>query len=95
MSLDKATVASIANLARIKLPEERVEPMLKDLNAILGFVEQLAEVDTDAVEPLSSVTGHALPMRDDVVNDGAIQDKVTANAPDGADGFYTVPKVVE
>ena len=95
MSLDKATVASIANLARIKLPEERVEPMLKDQNAILGFVEQLAEVDTDAVEPLSSVTGHALPMRDDVVNDGAIQDKVTANAPDGADGFYTVPKVVE
>jgi len=95
MSLDKATVASIANLARIKLPEDRVAPMLKDLNAILGFVEQLSEVDTDDVAPLASVTGHKLPMREDVVTDGGIQDKVTANAPEGAHGFYAVPKVVE
>ena len=95
MSLDKATVASIANLARIKLPEDRVEPMLKDLNTILGFVEQLSEVDTDGVEPLSSVTGHSLPLREDAVTDGGIQDKVTANAPYRFAGFYAVPKVVE
>lgn len=95
MSLDKATVASIANLARIRLPEDRAEPMLKDLNAILGFVEQLAEVDTDGVEPLSSVTGHALPMREDAVTDGGIPDQVTANAPETSHGFYAVPKVVE
>lgn len=95
MSLDKATVASIAALARLRVPEHRLEAMVGDLNAILGFVEQLDEVDTTGVEPLASVTGHALPLRDDVVTDGGYPDRVTANAPDPAGSFYAVPKVVE
>lgn len=95
MSLDKATVASIAALARLRLPEDRLEPMVAELNTILGFVEQLDKVDTSGVEPLASVTGHALPMRDDVVTDGGYPDRVTANAPDPAGSFYAVPKVVE
>jgi len=95
MSLDKATVASIAALARLRVPEDRLEAMVGDLNVILGFVEQLDEVDTSGVEPLASVTGHALPMRDDVVTDGGYPDRVTANAPDPAGSFYAVPKVVE
>lgn len=95
MSLDKATVASIAALARLRVPEDRLAAMVGDLNAILGFVEQLDEVDTAGVEPLASVTGHALPMRDDVVTDGGYPERVTANAPDPAGNFYAVPKVVE
>lgn len=95
MSLDKATVASIAHLARIRLPEDRLEPMVAELNHILGWVEQLDAVDTSGVEPLASVTGGALPMRDDVVTDGGYPERVTANAPDPADAFYAVPKVVE
>ena len=95
MSLDKATVASIATLARLRVPEDRLEPMVADLNAILGFVEQLDEVDTAGVEPLASVTGHALPQRDDAVTDGGYPERVTANAPDAAGNFYAVPKVVE
>jgi len=95
MSLDKATVASIAALARLRVPEERLEPMVADLNTILGFVEQLDEVDTAGVEPLASVTGHALPQRDDVVTDGGYPERVTANAPDRVNDFYAVPKVVE
>lgn len=95
MSLDKATVASIANLARLRVPDDRLEAMEHDLNAILGFVEQLDEVDTGSVEPLASVTGHALPQRTDAVTDGGYQARVTANAPEAAHGFYVVPKVVE
>jgi aspartyl-tRNA(Asn)/glutamyl-tRNA(Gln) amidotransferase subunit C len=95
MSLDKATVASIATLARLRVPEDRLEPMVAELNTILGFVEQLDEVDTSGVEPLASVTGHALPQRADEVTDGGYPERVTANAPDAAHGFYTVPKVVE
>lgn len=95
MSLDKATVASIATLARLRVPEDRLEPMVADLNTILGFVEQLDEVDTAGVEPLASVTGHPLPQRDDVVTDGGYPDRVTENAPDPAGSFYAVPKVVE
>lgn len=95
MSLDKATVASIATLARLRVPEDRLQAMVGDLNAILGFVEQLDEVDTAGVEPLASVTGHALPLRDDVVTDGGYPDRLTANAPDAAGSFFAVPKVVE
>lgn len=95
MSLDKATVASIATLARLRVPDDRLEPMVADLNAILGFVEQLNRVNTDGIEPLASVTGHALPQREDAVTDGGYPDRVTANAPDPAGTFYAVPKVVE
>ncbi len=95
MSLDKATVASIATLARLRVPDDRLEPMVADLNAILGFVEQLNQVDTSGVEPLANVTGHALPQREDAVTDGGYPDRVTLNAPDPAGDFYAVPKVVE
>ncbi len=95
MSLDKATVASIATLARLRVPDDRLEAMVGELNAILGWVEQLDEVDTSAVEPMASVTGHALPQREDAVSDGGYQARVTANAPEAAHGFYVVPKVVE
>jgi aspartyl-tRNA(Asn)/glutamyl-tRNA(Gln) amidotransferase subunit C len=95
MSVDKSTVSRIARLARIDIGEDRLEPMAGELNGILSWIEQLNEVDTDNVEPLSSVTGHALPMREDQVTDGNIPQDVVANAPETMSGFYVVPKVVE
>jgi aspartyl-tRNA(Asn)/glutamyl-tRNA(Gln) amidotransferase subunit C len=95
MSVDKATVARIAHLARIGVREDELEPLAGELNNILDWVEQLNEVDTDAVAPMASVHDAKLRWRADVVNDGNIRDEVTANAPDGMDGFFTVPKVVE
>lgn len=95
MSLDKATVASIATLARLRVPDDRLKPMVEELNNILGWIEQLSEVDTDDVAPLASVTGHSLPMREDEVTDGGYPDRVTANAPEAVHDFYAVPKVVE
>lgn len=95
MSLDKATVAHIAHLARIEVEDAQLETMVGELNNILSWIEQLNEVDTDGVAPLASVTGHALPLRVDAVADGAYPDRVLANAPDRAMDFYSVPKVVE
>jgi len=95
MSLDKATVARIATLARIKLPEAESAPMGRELDTILHWVEQLAEVDTNGVEPMTSVAHMTLPMRDDVVTDGARADDILRNAPNAAHGFFTVPKVLE
>ncbi|MGC6517170.1 MAG: Asp-tRNA(Asn)/Glu-tRNA(Gln) amidotransferase subunit GatC [Candidatus Puniceispirillaceae bacterium] len=100
MSADKAivdsvTVEKIARLARIRLAEERKEPIAQDLNRILSWIEELNEVDTDGVEPLASVTGHSLPLRQDEITDGDIQDKIVSNAPEEASGFFVVPKVVE
>ena len=95
MSLDKATVASIATLARLRVPDDRRELIVDGLNNILGWVEQLSEVNTDDVEPLASVTGHSLPLGEDAVADGGYPDRVTANAPEAVHGFYAVPKVVE
>lgn len=95
MSVDKDTVARIAHLARIKMPEAALAPMTGDLNNILAWVEQLGEVDTDNVPPMTSVEHVALPMRDDVVNDGDCRDDVLTNAPDAQHGFYAVPKVIE
>jgi aspartyl-tRNA(Asn)/glutamyl-tRNA(Gln) amidotransferase subunit C len=77
------------------VPDERQRPLADELNAILDWIAELDEVKTDHVEPLASVTGHALPMRDDVVNDGGYVDDVLANAPEPASGFFVVPKVVE
>lgn len=93
--VDKATVEKIARLARIRLAEEHKEPIAQDLNRILSWIEELNEVDTDGVEPLASVTGHSLPLRRDEITDGDVQDKVLANAPEEASGFFVVPKVVE
>ncbi len=105
MSLDKDTVARVARLARLKVPEEELAPLAGELSGILAWIEQLNEVDTGNVEPLSSVSDVTLPMREDKVTDGSIAEKVLANAPGGAvyleptdrnaGGFFTVPKVVE
>jgi aspartyl-tRNA(Asn)/glutamyl-tRNA(Gln) amidotransferase subunit C len=95
MSVDKTTVAKIARLARIDVPDERLEPLAAELNGILNWIAELDEVNTDTVQPLASVTGHALPMRDDVVTDGDRLDDVLSNVPEGASGFFVVPKVVE
>ena len=95
MSLDIETVRNIAFLARIRVEEEALEPLVQELNHIVHWVEQLQKVPTDDVEPMTSVADLSLPLRPDVVNDGNCPEKVLANAPDGEDGFFTVPKVVE
>jgi aspartyl-tRNA(Asn)/glutamyl-tRNA(Gln) amidotransferase subunit C len=95
MAIDAATVRKVARLARIAEPEERLEPLAKELSAILAWIEQLNEVDTDGVEPMASTEAVTLPMRDDVVTDGGDPDRVLANAPKSAKGFFVVPKVVE
>ena len=95
MSVDTETVKRVARLARIKVSEDDATRMTGELNAILGFVEQLDEVNIDGVEPMTSVTPMRLKRREDVVTDGDQQDKVLANAPDAREGFFAVPKVVE
>ena len=95
MSVDSDTVRRIAHLARIRLPDDGIEPMREELNAILAFVEQLDEVDTNDVEPMTSVVETSMRLRADQVSDGDIQGDVVANAPQSEDGFFMVPKVVE
>jgi len=95
MSVDAATVRRIAHLARIAVAEEEVEHLQGELNAILAFVEQLAEVDVTGVEPMTSVTPMAMKQRADVVDDGGIADDIVRNAPATEDHFFLVPKVVE
>ena len=95
MALDKATVARIATLARIRLADAELEPMAAELSGILDWIEQLKEVDTEGVAPMSSVAEMRLPMRDDVVTDGGRRDAILGNAPETGKGFFTVPKVVE
>jgi len=95
MSVDAATVKRIGRLARIRIEEGEVEKYQEELNAILGFVEQLGEVDVTGVEPMTSVTPMRLRRRDDVVSDGGYPDKIVANAPLSEDNFFMVPKVVE
>lgn len=95
MALDTETVRRIAHLARVRVPEADLEPLAGELSNILTWVEQLNEVDTDGVPPMTSVVALTLPMRDDAVTDGDKQDDILANAPDGAPGFFAVPKVVE
>ena len=95
MALDKGAVAHIAALARIRLRDDELEPLAAELSHIIGWVEQLAEVDTDNVAPMTSVAAMRLPMRDDVVTDGGSRDAVLGNAPLTARGFFAVPKVVE
>lgn len=95
MSLDKDTVKQIAYLARIRVADEKLEPLAGELSSILDWIEQLQELDTDGVEPMASVSDVTLPQRKDVVTDGNCQSAVLQNAPDPEDGFFTVPKVVE
>ncbi|MGE5514374.1 MAG: Asp-tRNA(Asn)/Glu-tRNA(Gln) amidotransferase subunit GatC [Bacteroidota bacterium] len=99
MSLDKATVRNIAELARIEVREDELDHLAGELSGILTFVEQLAQVNTDGIEPMASVADLTLPMRKDVITDGGYADAVLVNAPDAIredeGGFFTVPKVVE
>jgi aspartyl-tRNA(Asn)/glutamyl-tRNA(Gln) amidotransferase subunit C len=95
MSVTPDDVRKVARLSRIKIAEERVEPMTQELNSILNWIEQLSEVDVTDVEPMTSVVETKLPLREDAVTDGNYQDKVLSNAPNSEDGFFVVPKVVE
>jgi aspartyl-tRNA(Asn)/glutamyl-tRNA(Gln) amidotransferase subunit C len=95
MSVDAATVKRIGRLARIRVEENEVEKYQGEINAILGFVEQLSEVNVEGVEPMTSVTPMQLRRRNDVVTDGGYPEKVVANAPLTEDNFFMVPKVIE
>lgn len=95
MSLDKATVRTIANLARLDVRDDELDHLAAELSNIMHFVEQLGEVNTDGVAPMTSVAHMELPRRQDAVTDGDCRDKVLANAPEQQDGFFLVPKVVE
>jgi aspartyl-tRNA(Asn)/glutamyl-tRNA(Gln) amidotransferase subunit C len=95
MSVDAATVKRVAHLARIKVSDDEAEALRGELNAILGFVEQLNEVDVTGVEPMTSVTPMLMKKRDDRVTDGGKADDIVANAPLTADHYFLVPKVVE
>lgn len=95
MSVDAATVKRIGRLARIRIEEGEVETYRNELNAILGFVEQLGEVDVSGVEPMTSLTPMTLRRREDKVTDGGYPEKIVANAPLTEDNFFMVPKVVE
>jgi aspartyl-tRNA(Asn)/glutamyl-tRNA(Gln) amidotransferase subunit C len=95
MSVDTATVKKVASLARIAISDADAERLAPELNNILGWIEQLGEVDTSSVEPMTAVIPNKLRLRDDVVNDGDLRDAVLANAPAGEHGFFTVPKVIE
>ena len=100
MSIDPATVRKIASLARISVSDAQVDAMVPELNNILGWIEQLGEVDTSSVEPMTAVIPNTLRLRDDVVNanplsGGNMRDAVLANAPAAEHGFFGVPKVIE
>ena len=95
MSVDTATVKRVAHLARIAVTDEDAERMTGELNAILGFVEQLKEVDVTGVEPMTSVMPMAMRQRDDEVTDGDKAADIVANAPASEENFFLVPKVVE
>ena len=95
MPVSPEQVRHIAKLARIAITDEQIERLAPELNNILGWVEQLGEVNTDGVEPLTAVIDLKLRLREDVVNDGNIRDAILANAPDAQHGFFAVPKVIE
>ncbi len=95
MSVTNEQVRHIARLARIAMSDEELERLLPELNNILGWVEQLGEVDTSGIEPLTAVVDQKMRLRDDVVTDGNIRDEVLANAPEAQHGFFAVPKVIE
>jgi len=95
MSVSSEQVRHIAKLARIAMSDEEIERLVPELNNILGWVEQLGEVDTDGVEPLTAVIEQKLRLRDDAITDGNCRDAILANAPDAEHGFFAVPKVIE
>lgn len=95
MSIDSNTVRKIASLARIAIDDGECETLAAEFNNILGWIEQLSEVDCKGVEPMTSVIPNRLRLRDDVVSDGGCRDAVLANAPAAEHGFFAVPKVIE
>jgi aspartyl-tRNA(Asn)/glutamyl-tRNA(Gln) amidotransferase subunit C len=95
MSVDTAQVRHIAKLARIAMSDAQIEALVPELNQILGWVEQLSAVDTEGVEPLTAVIDLQQRLRDDVIDDGNVRDKILANAPEAQHGFFAVPKVIE
>ena len=95
MAIDAATVRKVASLAKIAEPEEKLESLAKELSGILDWIEQLNEVDTDGVEPMTSAVHMPAPMREDVVTEGGDPEVVLSNAPRRAGNFFVVPKVVE
>ena len=95
MSIDESTAARVAKLARIRVEPDALPALAAEFNTILGFIEQLGEVDIEGVAPMTSVTPQRLKRREDIVTDGDQQEKVLANAPDAREGFFAVPKVVE
>ena len=95
MTIDKSTVLRIARLSRIAMEEDALDPMARELNGILAWVEQLGEVDTEGVEPMTGAIAATLPQRDDSAQAGAPTDDLLANAPEADDGFFIVPRVIE
>lgn len=95
MAIDAAMVRKVAHLARIKTPEDRLEPLAQEMNGILNWIEQLDQVDVEGVEPMTSNVAQPLRLREDVVTDGDKIADVLSNAPKSADGFFVVPKVVD
>ena len=95
MAIDAATVRKVAKLSRIREDEARLEPLARELSAIIAWIEQLDEVDVEGVEPMASAVAATLPLREDVITDGGDPSRVLANAPKSVDGFFVVPKVVE
>ena len=95
MSIDTQTARRVAKLARIRVEEQDLPALAQEFNTILGFIEQLNEVDVEGIEPMTSVTPMQLKRREDVVTDGNMQAKILSNAPDAREGFFAVPKVVE
>lgn len=95
MAIDRETARRVAHLARIGIAEADLDGMARELSRILAFMDQLAEVDVEGVEPMTSVTPMKLPWREDVVTDGNRREDILANAPETRDGYFVVPKVVE
>ena len=95
MSVDVTTVKKVASLARIAISDEDAQRLAPELSNILGWIEQLGEVDTSGVEPMTAVISNHLRLRDDVVDDGGIREALMTNAPQAEHGFFTVPKVIE
>jgi aspartyl-tRNA(Asn)/glutamyl-tRNA(Gln) amidotransferase subunit C len=95
MSIDTRTAAHVAHLARIRVEEDELPALAEEFNRILGFIEELNEVDVEGIEPMVSVTPMRLKRREDVVTDGGMPERVLSNAPDAREGFFAVPKVVE
>ncbi|MEM7222767.1 MAG: Asp-tRNA(Asn)/Glu-tRNA(Gln) amidotransferase subunit GatC [Pseudomonadota bacterium] len=95
MAVDRDTVAAIARLARIRVSAEQQDALAGELSNILGWIEQLGELDTEGVEPMTSVVAVELPLRPDEVTDGGKRDQVLVNGPEATEAFFVVPKVVE